>query len=762
MASRAGAAKAGPNQGFDPWLIWVTFRRCWPWAVPLGLVLAGISAAFVLQSFVPRYEASHLLEANEDYVVFRGVMPTVKDLARTESPLFYNAIVLDQVLLNTELRKYPSLSDPETAEENLRENLSVSSGGTKERLIVSYEEVDPVAAAEICNEVVAAYLRQRDAFDDTRVSNLQRWLEPEIRRWQQEVEQRQRSVQQLSERTHGFAPNQRVAAMEDQESLSLIAELRSQITDLEVQLAVMDAKQAMSGDENPLDSLAGTSETFVPPTVSVERNAPSATDILNFVANDPKVVEAAGYLDRYSKELIDLEVRDLVRINRGYYQETMAKRDEWKNKLEAAKVRAQSAAAKALNQAAEDDYQRRLAAVEQSIPQLKQEFQREQEEKRRTSEQQVAALNMEKQKAREDLALRIKVLKDQFNQERESLEQFGGASAELQFAQEELAVANDVLNKLRERVAAIRTERRQDGAVRTLAKATPPKAPVEAIPLKKLCAVSFGSFVVPFLLGLVWELKVQRLTDSSLVEKNNGLAPVVGEVAKLPNGNRSGRAKRIFEESVDSLRANLFLAVESKDTRSLAVCSSMSGEGKSSVASQLALSIAKATGETVLLVDADLRCPDQHEIFGIRSGKGLCGVLSGKASFEETVDRSLGNLIHVLPAGRLTCSPHRLISPSSMRAFVDQALESYAYVVIDTAPVLAAGESLAVASSVDATLVCAMRDVSRMESVTRTTRRLEAAGANIAGTVFSGVSSTTYAYRYGDYHYAEAAEVTSS
>ena len=75
---------------------------------------------------------------------------------------------------------------------------------------------------------------------------------------------------------------------------------------------------------------------------------------------------------------------------------------------------------------------------------------------------------------------------------------------------------------------------------------------------------------------------------------------------------------------------------------------------------------------------------------------------------------------------------------------------------------LSASESLVVASAVDATLLCIMRDVSRMDSVNRTTRRLEASGATVAGTVFSGVTARAYANRYGDYQYALAGDPTSS
>jgi tyrosine-protein kinase Etk/Wzc len=79
----------------------------------------------------------------------------------------------------------------------------------------------------------------------------------------------------------------------------------------------------------------------------------------------------------------------------------------------------------------------------------------------------------------------------------------------------------------------------------------------------------------------------------------------------------------------------------------------------------------------------------------------------------------------------------------------------YQYIVIDTAPILPAAESLTVTTVADATLLCAMRDVSRSDHVRRTQRRLEAAGANILGTVFSGVPSSVYAYRYGDYRYSK-------
>ncbi len=102
--------------------------------------------------------------------------------------------------------------------------------------------------------------------------------------------------------------------------------------------------------------------------------------------------------------------------------------------------------------------------------------------------------------------------------------------------------------------------------------------------------------------------------------------------------------------------------------------------------------------------------------------------MTGEAKLEDAIDRSLGDLIHVLPAGRMDQSPHRLLNASAIRDMFDQALQKYAYIVVDTAPVLSAGETLAVASETDATLLCVMRDLSRVDTVVRCSRRLEAAG----------------------------------
>jgi capsular exopolysaccharide synthesis family protein len=340
----------------------------------------------------------------------------------------------------------------------------------------------------------------------------------------------------------------------------------------------------------------------------------------------------------------------------------------------------------------------------------------------------------------------------QLREESERIQKLTGETAELSQARQDWLLLKDLTGGLREKSVQLAAQRGSSMPVSTLLEAKAPTLPVQEIPLKKIGVAGIAAFGLPFLLGVFWEWRVQRVTDSLSLESRTA-APVMGEIARLPGGFANNRSSRLFEESIDTLRSQLLLTKSTSEARTICITSGMSGEGKSSVASQLAVSIAKATGKTVLLVDADLRSPDQHELFGLPLGDGLVKVLHGVLPLESAIDRSLGDLVHVLPAGRLDANPHRLLNTGAVRNLLTQLSQQYDHVVIDTAPVLSASETLPLAAEADAVLLCVMRDVSRSDHVQRTIRRLNGAGANVVGTVFNGVPTRQYAYRYGDYRY---------
>ena len=727
--------KSSSEPSFDPWLIWISARRNWYWAAPVGLVLAGLAAFLVIQNFIPEYRASHILGVNRvSSIKGLGLLAAPRNLAKTESLLIKNHVVTRSVLADPECVSYQELSDPETAERNLVRDIKVSAAGAEDRMQISFVGSDPEKVTLICNRLAESYLRYREIADGKSVEFFKRWLEPEIEQKKKEVARKRREVENLNQGSPigGLRENPFKNAMNDSH-LDHVKKLRYQIIALEQEVEIGRATLAAAKDfanteREKLEKKFGPDGSSLVAEISEQ-------EILIGIRNDAELNRVRS--ERRARLLYLEQIQNGSRLD---------------------KVRAAREKLRAADRAVERETEFARQRVTETLKTiaLRQQHARgavggsKKSSLLEEAKNQIDVTLSSAETTQEHLEKKLSFLESKYHQERQLLQQFTGDELDLQFALDDYQREREVLDGLMSHGGLVRANRQS--AVISIAPATLPKTPLEDLPYKKLLLACLAAFTVPFGLGLLLEFRNQRLTNAAMCDRN-GMS-VIGEVARLPAGQRSVKGKRVFEESVDALRANLFLSLETAQTRSIAVVSSMSGEGKSCVSSQIALSIAKATGKTVLLVDCDLRCPDQHEIFGLEMGPGIASVLAGQVKFKDAVDKSLGELVHVLPAGKLSASPHRLVSRESMAKFVEEALKEYDYVVIDTAPVLSAGETLAVASAVDATLLCVMRDFSRIDHVSRTTRRLEAAGVNIAGTIFSGISARGYAYRYGDYDYS--------
>jgi tyrosine-protein kinase Etk/Wzc len=153
------------------------------------------------------------------------------------------------------------------------------------------------------------------------------------------------------------------------------------------------------------------------------------------------------------------------------------------------------------------------------------------------------------------------------------------------------------------------------------------------------------------------------------------------------------------------------------------------------------------------LIDADMRSPDIHNVFDIPNEPGLAQVLGHECSAKDAIVTTWSNYVHILPAGVLKASPHKLLGDSGLKAFLSEVRSTYRHIIIDTSPILSASESLVLAKAADGTLLCAMREVSRIDQVQRAYERLVNTGARPLGTVLNGVPTGRYAYLYGIYAY---------
>ena len=665
--------------------------------------MATIGSFAVWLTFVPEFEAIHIMQANQDFVLSRDLMEVQKDLVRNERPLIMSPLVLDEVLALPELKSVPSLSNPDTAEFEIRRRLKVSNAGSDNLLTISFRDTDRKQVAKVANAIADSFKREKRRLEEVRLKNIEASLTQPIELWRRNVAEARSQWVELSKKLTGSDPFKN--SSEGADGATYLEGLRGKFVEWEVEERALNANLATL--QSGLSQISDVNLPVDP------------REIQSYLDRDRDVMQQRAKLAENQSEIRSIERKEQEGMLAGRYsslkREVISLQSQLENLESQTRTKAQEA--------------------------LRLEYTRRQQKAIQVLEAQIENL---------------KVKRDTFNadyeQEKDRLGQFGGETTELYLAREHYDREREVFDKLSNRLVLLKAERGRGLSITTISMAKDPNLALEETPIKKMGMVSGIAFVLPFMLALLLEFRAKRITHAEAVDSDQ-LIPIMGEIVRIPSGRKRHSGQRMFEESVDALRANLLFKMES--VRTIAVTSAMSGEGKSNIAYQLAFSIAKCSGESVLVIDADLRSPDQHDLFGLELGPGLCKLLSGEAMLDKCIDNNDGELVHLLSAGRLDTSPHNVLSKTSLENVLQQLSNRYRYIVVDTAPVLPAAETLTVTAACDATLLCAMRDVSQSEHVKRTYRRLQESGSKVIGTVFSGGPSRVYARRYGDYRYAK-------
>lgn len=205
----------------------------------------------------------------------------------------------------------------------------------------------------------------------------------------------------------------------------------------------------------------------------------------------------------------------------------------------------------------------------------------------------------------------------------------------------------------------------------------------------------------------------------------------------------SGRLVTLLEpdgaasESYRTLRTSLLYAVVDTPPKVVVVTSPGPSEGKSTVCANLAVALAQA-GKNTLLVDCDFRRPVMHKIFGLRSTRGVVDVLVGERGLQQACWEPLPNL-KVLVAGVAPPNPAELLASHRLLEFLAHAREEFDYVLVDSSPVGLVSDAAVLATQGDGVMLVLDAQKTRKMDVRRAVRGLRAVGANVLGTVMNNV-----------------------
>src|SRR5437588_3559275 len=212
-------------------------------------------------------------------------------------------------------------------------------------------------------------------------------------------------------------------------------------------------------------------------------------------------------------------------------------------------------------------------------------------------------------------------------------------------------------------------------------------------------------------------------------------------------------ARHVFAESYRNVRSSIFfMPYEGPRPKTLLVTSAVPNEGKSTIAANLAITMA-LSGARTLLIDADLRRGALREAFGISSKLGLSEVLKQEVNWQEVVVPTSYPSLFILPRGKSLSQPSEHLLRDSTDVLLKEMYKHYEYILIDSSPVLAADDTASLAPKIDATLFVVRLSYTSARLIRKGLELLYGRQVNVPGIILNFVDTSLPEYYY--YQYAE-------
>lgn len=776
--------EVGASGGFGLFvLVTHSVRRWWKLALPLGLLLAAGGAWLAWSSVEQTYRGSVWFSVNtrRNYIVFPT--QTASDrFVQTQVELVRSSTVLSPIIREKDIADYLERLEVDEPLDWLTRNLEVKSIGESELLEVALECDDRQMAKRIVDAVSNSYWEfylsetkeQRQALSDA-LNERKVKLEDQITKLRNEVIR-------TTQDTLGKDPYR----VENQDETNTISRQKSKVfqfedrklnleLDLNLAQAALDSflrdeipeeeiVKALSADQRVIaltkerDQIKTQLKQQIDGLLVSESSSTLQAEALK-KEEELENARIAVYRQLLAQQerapdraLIEQRVRTDPDIER-LQQEIEAREDAWKQQSKIAHPGRLP-----------DRYGDLLAEIEKEKERLqakKVELAKELLTRAKIDLDAQASLRFEELVgAVESLRTKIEMVADRLarlEDHSDKSDSTGVVTLNLEFARSDLARAENVHQRLSERILELEIEEGAPNQVTKKTDATVARTPTLARATSKIAVLSLAGLFIPFGLGITWDGLRRHIFEASQIRDALQI-PVLGEISTLPSrpsllspvsAGRRRLENLLYEESILNLASNVTYGESMANVKVLAIASAVGGEGKSTLATQLAAGLARSHRLPVLLIDGDLRAPSVGKTFSLNEEVGLAQVLGGECQPEDAIQVTTNPNLFVLPAGGPEPAPHHLFSNDTMGSLLKELRPRYRFIVLDTPPVLSSGEALSLARLADATIISTLKDVSLVSQVSQLLERVSSVGGRVVGAVISGVSPRAYRRTYG-------------
>ena len=264
---------------------------------------------------------------------------------------------------------------------------------------------------------------------------------------------------------------------------------------------------------------------------------------------------------------------------------------------------------------------------------------------------------------------------------------------------------------------------------------------------KRSMIVAVG-FILGIILGLAYtfarEFFNNTIKNTEDVEKYSSI-PIYGVVPE----NKSKKTDAVYMEAFRNIRTNLQFLPKNEKNNVIAITSSVSGEGKTTIATKLATVLGQAN-KKVIVLDLDLRKANIHLEFNLQNKLGMSNYLTGQNSLEEVIQATDVENVFCITTGALPPNPSELLLTDNMQELIKLLESVYDYVILDTPPVGLVTDAAILMNYADISFVVARADYTRKEFVKNLDRMAKEYHNNHVGMILNGVEiGSKYGYGYG-------------